>query len=625
MKAWFWGTLTTTLFATISVVAADSASSESSAKSVVKTPVPDSNSALRTQNSALETLPNFSLLDYRGKYYELKQADAKVVVLFFTGNGCPIARQSITKIRAARSKAAKQGVIFWMIDSNLQDDRKSIAEEAREFGVGSIPILMDEKQALARMLGVRRTAEAIAISTTNNAIIYRGAIDDQLTEGAKKPAPTENYLQNALVEFLSGVPVTVARTKVSGCLINFPDERKSGETATVSYSKQIAPLLQNKCVNCHSPGNIGPWSMTSYKKVRGMSDMIQEVVLTRRMPPWHADPHIGHFANDRSLTREETALLIDWIAQGAPRGDGPDPLENVAPASSAWALGKPDYIVPLPKKQNVPATGVLEYRYLDSDFEMPEDAWVRAAVSRPDNRRIVHHIIVRIRYPAGHKTKPREEVFFTSWAPGNMSPEFPAGTGKFVPKGSTFNFEMHYNTTGKPEVDQSELGLYLLKEKPKVVFETRVTENRELDIPEKESNAKSFCLYNFKRDAVIYDLIPHMHLRGSWFRYEALYPNGKRELLLSVPKYDFNWQTEYRLTEPKKMPAGTWLLCTGAHDNSAKNPTNPDPTKRVHWGPQSFQEMFMGFMNVAEMASADGKTIEQEQTEETESEESVEK
>src|SRR4051794_29263201 len=244
---------------------------------------------------------DFSLLDYRGKYYELKQTEARVVVLFFTGNGCPIARQSISKIRALRSKGAKQGVVFWMVDSNLQDDRKSIAEEAKEFGVGSIPILMDEKQALARTLGVRRTAEAIAISTTNNAIIYRGAIDNQLTEGAQKPAASENYLLNAVTEFLTGRPVTVARTKVSGCLINFPDERKSSQAETVSYSKQIAPLLQNKCVSCHSPGNIGPWSMTSYKKVRGMSDMIQEVVLARRMPPWHADPHVGKFANDRSL------------------------------------------------------------------------------------------------------------------------------------------------------------------------------------------------------------------------------------------------------------------------------------------------------------------------------------
>jgi len=588
MKVWFW-----------SVVALGVICLEASPQ------VPDAG----TPHKA-EQMMNFSLLDYRGKYYELKQTEGRAVVLFFTGNGCPIARQSISKLRSLRGKFAKQGVTFWMVDSNLQDDRKSIAEEAKEFGVGSIPILMDESQALAKTLGIHRTAEAVAISTTNWTIIYRGAIDNQLKEGAKKPDASETYLENALNEFLAEKPVTVANTKVSGCLINFPDERKAG-AETVSYSSEVAPLLQKKCVSCHSPGNIGPWAMTSYKKVRGMSDMMQEVVLARRMPPWHADPHVGKWQNDRSLTVAETALLLNWIEQGSPRGEGPDPLEKVTAAETQWALGKPDYVIPLPRQQSVPATGVLDYRYIDADFEMPEDGWVRAAVSRPDNRKVVHHIIVRIRYPAGHKSKPREEVFFTSWAPGNMSPEFPAGTGKFVPKGSTFNFEMHYNTTGKPEVDRSELGLYLLKEKPKVVFETRVTENRDLDIAPGDPNAKSFCLYNFKRDALIYDLIPHMHLRGSWFKYEALYPNGKRELLLSVPRYDFNWQTEYRLAEPKKVPAGTWLLCTGGHDNSVKSPFNPDAKKRVRWGPQSFEEMFMGFMNVAEIPSADGKVIQE--------------
>lgn len=554
---------------------------------------------------------NFSMLDYRGKYYELRKAEARVVVLFFTANGCPIARQSISKLRALRSKFGKQGVVFWMVDSNVADDRASIAGEAKEFEVGSVPILMDESQALARTLGIKRTAEAVAISTTNWTIFYRGAIDDQLTEGAKKPEARETYLQDALSDFLQDKPVRVAQSKVSGCLINYEERQKGGEASTISYSKDVAPLLQRKCVACHSPGNIGPWAMTSYKKVKGMSDMIHEVVLERRMPPWHADPHVGKFKNDRSLSRAETATLLGWIQQGAPRGDGPDPLESVGPAESVWQLGKPDYIVPLARKQDIPATGVLQYRYSDSDFEMPEDAWLRAAVCRPDNRKVVHHIIVRVRYPGGQKSKPPEEVFLTSWAPGNTSPEFPDGTGKFLPRGSVFNFEVHYNTTGKAEVDRSELGLYVLKQKPKVVFETRATETRDLDIPPGDANARSFCMYHFKNDTLIYDLIPHMHLRGSWFKYEALYPDGKRELLLSVPKYDFNWQTEYRLAEPKKVPSGTWLLCTGAHDNSAKNPFNPDPNKRVRWGPQSFEEMFMGFMNVSEIRLNSTNAIEQ--------------
>lgn len=528
-----------------------------------------------------EDIPNFSLLDYRGKHHELRRAEGRVVVLFFTGNGCPEARQSIQKIRSARSKLAAQGVVFWMINANPQDDRKAIAEEAQEFRVGSIPILKDDLQAMAQVLRVKRTCETFAIDTAGMRIFYRGAFDDQLAE--------------ALGSFLAGKPVEVTAKPVRGCLITYE------KSEPVSYATQVVPILQAKCVSCHSPGNIGPWSMSSHKKVKGMSAMIQETVLAKQMPPWHADPAHGAFSNDRSLTPNETRLLLSWIDQGAPLGEGLDPLTNAIAPAREWALGKPDIIVSLPSVQEIPANGVLNYRYVDSGFTMPEDAWVRAAVLRPGNRKIVHHVIVRIRYPSGTKGKPDEEVFFTSWAPGNTTPEFPGHTGKFIPKGATFNFELHYNTTGKPETDQSELGLYVMKDAPKLVLETRTTETRDLNIPPGEADARAFCVYHFKRDTLLFDLIPHMHLRGSWFKYEALFPDGKRETLLTVPRYDFNWQTEYRLAEPRRVPAGTWILCSGAHDNSKQNPLNPDSTRRVKYGLQSHEEMFMGFMNVAEV------------------------
>jgi len=542
---------------------------------------------------------NFSLLDYNGRYHELRRTDAKVVVLFIAGNGCPIVRQSINKLRSLRGKFAKEGVVFWMLNANQQDDRESVAEEARSFNVGSIPVLMDEHQFVARSLGVTRTAEAIAISTKDWTIIYRGAIDDQLTEGAKKPQATEKFLEKALTEFLAGQPVTLAKTPVKGCLIKFDDVAKSDDPP-VSYEKVIAPMLQQKCVGCHSAGNIGPFAMSSHKKVKGWSEMIREVVLARRMPPWHADPHYGKFSNDRSLTPEETSALFRWIEQGCPRGEGEDPLAVSQPRPESWALGQPDFLVTLPVPQSIPANGVLQYRYVDSTFEMPHDGWLRGCVIRPDNRKIVHHAIVRVKYPEGSKGKPEEEMFLVGWAPGYKSPEYPPGTGKFLPRGARFNFELHYNTIGREETDNTELGLYLARETPKTVLETRTAENFDFNIPPGEADARTHSLYSFRRDTIIYELIPHMHLRGSWFKYEALYPDGKKETLLSVPNYDFNWQTEYRLTEPKLVPVGTWLFCTGGFDNWAKNPNNPDPSQRVKHGLQSFEEMFSGFMSVAE-------------------------
>lgn len=552
------------------------------------------------------TVPDFGLLDHRGKFHQLHRADAKVVVVFIGGNGCPIVRQCISKLRAARSKFASQGVMFWMLNANSQDDDASIKEEAEKFNVGSIPILKDDLQLVARALGVVRTAEAIAIDTKEWKILYRGPIDDQLTEGAQKPQAKEKYLETALTQFLAGQSVTRARATVKGCLIQF-DDATDPEGAPVSYAKEIAPLLADKCVTCHSAGNIGPFALSSHKKAKGWSAMIREVVLARRMPPWHADPHHGVFADNRSLTPEQTTTLMRWIDQGSPRGKGEDPLiEAAAKAANAspWPLGQPDLIVPLPRPQTIPANGVLQYRYVDAAVEMPRDGWLRAAVCRPDNRKVVHHIIVRVKYPAGADGKREEEVFFTSWAPGNNSHGYPPGTGKFLPKGARFNFEMHYNTIGSEETDQSEIGLYFAKEAPALVLETRTAEDTTFSIPPGEPDARVHALYCFKKDTLIYDLIPHMHLRGSWFKYEALHGDGRRETLLHVPNYDFNWQTEYRFAQPKRVPAGTWLLCTGGFDNSAKNPNNPEPTKRVKHGLQSFDEMFMGFMNVAELPAA---------------------
>lgn len=569
---------------------------------------------------------NFSLLDYQGKYYELRRSDARVVVLFFTSFGCPIARQNLPKLKALRRELGDKGVTVWLVNSCPQDDpdeseveeyskshRKDLVPEpgledpeARRLAViksvfGGLPVLRDEMQLIAHHFGVTRTCEAIAIDLKKMTIIYHGAIDDQISEGAQKSKVSQRYLATALEEFLAGKPVTTRETPTHGCRITFESEPAA---QPVSYSREIAPLLQKHCVACHSPGNIGPFAMSSYRKVKGWSAMIEEVVLDHRMPPWHADPHYGKFANDRALTSAETHTLLTWIEQGCPRGNDEDPLTNALPPAVTWALGQPDFVVSLPEPQDIPATGTLDYRYLDADFEMPRDAWLRAAVCRADNAKVVHHIIVRVRYPESYQDAPPEAYLFTSWVPGLMQSEFPAGTGMFLPKGARFNFEVHYTTTGQAQTDRSELGLYLAKEPAQRLLEVRASETRDFELPPGEPAIQHFCDYCFKRDTLIYELSPHMHLRGSWFKFQLLYPDGRRETVLSVPDYDFNWQTGYRLAEPKRVPAGTWMLCTGAHDNSATSPNNPDPTKRVKWGLQSWDEMFMGFMTVVEAQPA---------------------
>lgn len=589
---------------------------------------------------------NFSLLDYRGNHYELRRAHARLVVLFFTGSDCPIARQNAPKLQALSEEFGTKGIAVWMVNATPQNDpsdskldimfklggvaprkmmgdryvvqgmrglvsdavlgdRETLRQETRDYVWGTPPlppVLRDEQQLVARYFGVKRTCDTVVIDTEKMAVVYRGAVDDQFAEGAKRPKPTANYLRDALTEYLAGKAVTTPQTTPHGCAITYDT---GADDEPISYSKQIAPLLSKNCVGCHSPGNVGPFAMSSYAKVKHWSAMIEEVLMDRRMPPWHADPHYGKFANDRSLTAAESQALLRWIRQGCPRGEGDDLLAATPAPAVEWELGKPDFVVNLPR-QEVPATGVLDYRYIDSDFVMPQDAWLRAAITRPGNRRVIHHIIVRVRYPAFYRDKPEEAFLFTTWVPGLKQEGLPADTGLFLPKGARFNFEVHYITNGEAQTDESAVGLYLAKEKPKMRYETRGFETRDLDIPPGEADARHSASYCFKHDTWLFGMSSHMHLRGKRMKFELLRPDGTRETLLSVPNYDFNWQTSYRLAEPKLVPAGSWLLCTGAFDNSVKNPNNPDPKARTRWGPQSWNEMFMGFVDVAEASDPGG-------------------
>jgi peroxiredoxin len=539
-------------------------------------------------------VPNFAMLDYKGRYHELRRADAKVVVLFFTSDGCPIARQSISRLKQIQKQFGPEGVLVWMVDSNTGDDRESIRREAQEFNFGHLPVLIDDSQGVAAMLGVKRTGTVKCIETKHWTVIYEGAIDDQMVEGAQKPEPTEHYLQTALKQYLAGQSVKNPSTSARGCVITF-DGKES-----VSYSKQVAPILESKCYGCHSSGHIGSWSMSSYKKVKGMSDMMQEVLLAQRMPPWHADPQYGHFQDDASLTLDQKKTLLRWIEQGAERGDGEDPLAAAVSTNVDWSLGKPDAIVKLPEVQEIPANGILDYRHIKVEAPFDHDVWIKGIVVKPDNHRVVHHIIVRARDKGQTQDNPND-AFLIGWAPGSPEMFYPEGTGKLIKKGSVLDFEMHYTTSGREEKDQSEIGIYLLPEKPRMVLKTHAAYNFDFEIDPHESSENTFATYVFKKDSLLFDLSPHMHLRGSWMKMEALYPNGHREVLLSVPHYDFNWQRNYRLKEPKRMPAGTWILCSGGFDNSARNPNNPNPDIKVQWGDQSFDEMFIGFMGVAEI------------------------
>ncbi len=569
----------------------------------------NSSEAGNNQNAGPTTAEDFHLLDQSGRSHFLhRQTKSKAVVLIATANGCPVIKEAIPRIKALRDRFGKEGVLFWMIDSNPQDDRNSIAAEASSLGI-DVPILTDDVQLVASELGLARTCEVVCISTADWSIIYRGAIDDQLGDTTKKK-PSKAYLEKALTSFLAGKQISPNRTMAKGTAISFAGAKDFGKKP-ISYVNDVAPILQRSCVPCHSPGNIGPFAMPNYEKVKGRSASIREVLLGQRMPPWHADPHYGAFANERHLSAEQAHILAQWIQQGSPRGEGEDPLESKpAPPAEPWPLGKPDRIVKFPKAEEIADNGVFDYRYIYAKSPFPNNVWLRAAVVRPGNRKVVHHVLITVMTPQelqarrarqGNNIGGGLEGYFAAYVPGYESVPFPEGTGKYLPAGSIIVFQMHYTATGKPETDLTEMGLYLCKEKPKMELKTRSAFNVQFKIPPGESNYETTAEYKFAKDSLLYEMSPHMHLRGSWFKYEAVYPNGKSELLLSVPNYDFKWQHLYRLKEPKRMPAGTRLVCRGGHDNSTQNPDNPDATKTIGFGEQTFDEMFIGYMNYSEI------------------------
>ena len=546
---------------------------------------------------------DFYLLDHQGRAHALyRQSDNKAIVLISTANGCQAMKEAAPKIKALRDKFDGQRIAFWLIDSNPRDDRASIAKETAQLGL-DLPVLEDRAQLVATALGFSQTCDVICVATTNWMTFYRGAIDRQLADPNTKARGPKNYLENALTKFVAGKGVSPNRTFARGTPIHLAIANDS-PAKSISYAGQVAPILQKSCVPCHSPGNIGPFAMSNYEKVKSRADTIQEVLLAQRMPPWHADPHYGSFVNERGLTPEQAQTLERWIEQGSPRGEGEDPLAaNPPPAAQDWPLGKPDLVLKFPKPQEIAATGVFDYRYIPLRSPITTNAWLRAAVVKPGNRKAVHHILVLTATPQELQSGRLRQGggglagYFSAYVPGYEAVAFPEGSGKLLPAGAMLIFQVHYTATGKPETDQSEIGLYLCKEKPERELHTSSAFNVRFEIPPGAPNQESEAQYTFAKDAILYDMSPHMHLRGSWFSFEAVYPDGKKEMLLSVPHYDFKWQHLYRLTQPKRLPAGTKLICRGAHDNSPRNPDNPDPNASVRFGDQTFNEMFIGYFN----------------------------
>ena len=411
----------------------------------------------------------------------------------------------------------------------------------------------------------------------------------------------------------------------------------------VTFTKDVAPVLQKNCQACHRPGEAAPFSMLTYEQARPWAKAMKEAVLLKKMPPWYADPHYGKFANDKSLSQKEIDTIAAWADAGAPEGDLKD-LPAPVSFTEGWQIPKPDVVFELPNAVNVPASGTIEYQYVIVPTGFTTDRWVRFAEARPGNRALVHHIIAFIREPGSkwmqdakpgvpfvpekRKKDKKDEnddggAFsgdaIAGYAPGMYPMRLEPGQAKLIRAGSDIVFQLHYTANGKSGTDRSKVGLVFASEPPKERVFTLGAVNGKFKIPPGDANYKVDSEFEMGTQVKLVSMQPHMHLRGKDFEYRVVYPTGEAETLLKVPNYSFSWQLYYQPVKQLVLPKGTKIECTAHFDNSPNNPNNPDPTKEITWGDQSWDEMMIGFFDVAFDANMELKHLFPEQKDEKKS------
>ncbi len=543
-------------------------------------------------------IADFTLDDYLGAAHSLSDwHDKRAVVVVFLGTECPLAKLYGQRLAEMAARYESQGVQFVGINANRQDTLVEMAHYARVHKI-EFPLLKDPDCRVADLFGATRTPEAYLLDDQQT-IRYWGRIDDQYGVGYSRGKPTTRDLANALDSLLAAKPILAAQTTAVGCLISRPNPvQPHGD---ITYSNQISRIVQQHCIECHREGQIAPFALSTYDEVAAWSETMLEVIADGRMPPWHANPDHGTFLNDARMPDDDKQLLAQWVANGLPEGD-PKNLPAPREFAAGWRIPEPDVIFKMPEAFEVPAKGVVDYKHFVFDPGFTEDKWVIGSEARPGNRAVVHHMIL-FYIPPGQKTYRPEDPLFNivaAFAPGMPAVMGPENLALRIPAGSRLCFQMHYTPNGSPQPDRSEVGLVLTDaENVEKEFINQAGLNFRFAIPPGAEDYRVDASYSFGHDSLVYTLTPHMHYRGKSFRFTAHYPDKSTEILLDVPRYDFNWQNVYMLAEPKHMPAGTKVKMEAHFDNSANNLLNPDPTAMVFWGDQTWQEMMIGSITMS--------------------------
>jgi peroxiredoxin len=557
-----------------------------------------------------ESIAPQRVIDLDGKPLALPNADSQATAIIFIGTQCPISNRYVPQLNEmyATYQAKKVDLIGVVVDPTIS--RKDVIAYRDQYKI-AFPIVFDASGTLAKQFKPTKTPEAFLIDHDGE-IRYHGRIDDSFAALGKINQVVKSHdLVDAISAVLENQPVAHAQTEVVGCPIEETDAKS--QAGKVTYSRDIAPILDANCVACHREGQIAPFSLTSYIDAAKHAKLISDVTGTGYMPPWKPAEGFGHFLGEHRLSGREIDLLKSWADAGAPQGDASD-LPALPKFASDWALGTPDIVVKMPEAFTVPAGGKDIYRAFVAPINVPDDCYVAGIEFKPGAPTVVHHCILYLDTTGAARKLDEADpgpgyVSFGGpgftpsgglggWAPGATPSLLPEGIGRVLRKGSDVVFQMHYHPDGREHTDQSTVAIYLQKKPVKQVFASFMLATRDLDIPAGDANYTRHITVTLPSDLTLIGIVPHMHLLGRDMKVVATTPDKKEIPLIWIKDWDFKWQGQYQFAEPIKLSKGTVISMTAKYDNSDANPDNPsDPPKRVTHGEQTTDEMCICFVD----------------------------
>jgi peroxiredoxin len=570
-----------------------------------------------------QKIEDFALRDLQGQPWSLHAVKGKqAIVLAFVSTECPMSNDYLLPLANLAGAYEPKGVAFALVNANPDEDAKAIAAHAKESGI-TFPFLRDEKQVAVTALKAEINPSVFVLDG-GYTLRYQGRIDDGYVKRlVKGKSVTRHDLQVALDELLAGKQVSVPETKPLGCPIQAVPAVAKVVDRPVTFSRDVMPILQNRCQECHRPGEVGPFSLMTYKQAVKWGEDLKEYTQNRKMPPWKPVDDHGTFRDTRRLSEQEIATIARWVDAGMPEGD-PKDLPPAKKFPEGWQLGEPDLTLTLPEEMTIGANGRDLFRVFVLPTNLSEDKFISAIEVRPGNKRVVHHTLnfldtlgrgkkleeeerQRVKKPDEQDHGPGYTVamgvgFFPpsgqlgGWAPGNVLRRLPDGVGYVLPKGSDLVLQIHYHRTGKVEMDQTRIGLYFAQKPVTERLQPMVVPGLFLQIPPGDPHFKVQGSITMNQDATLHHITPHMHLLGREIKCTMITPDGKQRELIAIKDWDYNWQETYFFKEPIKVTKGTRFDIEAIYDNSENNPLNPNsPPKPVRFGEQTTNEMCFVF------------------------------